>query len=124
MIFTPGIVYLSPGTAHLRVERAELGLRARLIPEQGDFRHQPSVDVLFESVADTCGADAIGVILTGMGTDGAAGLLRMRDRGAKTFAQDRASSTVFGMPAAAIDRGAAEYVLSLAELPTAILQLL
>jgi len=124
MILAPGVVYLSPGTAHLRVERMELGLRARLNPEQGDFRHQPSVDVLFESVAETCGADAIGVILTGMGTDGAQGLLRMRDKGAKTFAQDRASSTVFGMPAAAIDRGAAEYVLSLAELPTAILQLL
>ncbi|MEQ1517821.1 MAG: CheB methylesterase domain-containing protein, partial [Usitatibacteraceae bacterium] len=75
--------------------------------------HRPSVDVLFNSAAEAAGADAIGVILTGMGKDGAQGLLSMRRQGAFTIAQDEASSIVFGMPKEAIDIGAAEMVAPL-----------
>jgi two-component system chemotaxis response regulator CheB len=73
-------------------------------------RHRPSVDVIFRSVAQIAGANAVGVILTGMGADGAAGLLEMREAGATTIAQDEASSVVFGMPREAIRLGAAEMI--------------
>jgi two-component system chemotaxis response regulator CheB len=117
------MVYLSPGRAHLAVRRQGSTLAAALIHEQGIYRYQPAVDVLFQSVAAACGAAAVGVVLTGMGEDGADGLLAMRRAGARTFAQDRASCTVFGMPAAAIQRGAAEQVLPLKRLPGALLRL-
>jgi len=123
MLLRPGVVHLSPGNAHLTITREANGLTVRLVHEQGPYRYQPSVDVLFETVASACGAAAVGVVLTGMGDDGAAGLLAMYQAGAATFAQDKASSTVFGMPAAAIERGAARYVVSLAALPEAILNL-
>ncbi|MBC6934650.1 MAG: chemotaxis-specific protein-glutamate methyltransferase CheB [Chloroflexi bacterium] len=119
----PGTVYLSPGRAHLAVRRQGATLASALIHEQGIYRYQPAVDVLFQSVAAACGAAAVGVVLTGMGEDGADGLLAMRRAGARTFAQDRASCTVFGMPAAAIQRGAAEQVLPLKRLPGALLRL-
>jgi two-component system chemotaxis response regulator CheB len=83
-------------------------------------RHRPSVDMLFQSVATAAGINAIGVILTGMGNDGAAGLLEMRQAGAVTIAQDEASSVVFGMPGAAIAKGAAQNVHSLRMMPNAI----
>jgi two-component system, chemotaxis family, protein-glutamate methylesterase/glutaminase len=123
-LLVPGEVVLSPGTAHLCVVRREKGLAIRLESEPGTHRYQPSVDVLFESVAAVCGSRAVGLVLTGMGDDGAAGLLALRQAGGRTFAQDEISSTVFGMPGAAIERGAVERVLSLAQLPSAILQLL
>ncbi|MDZ4672506.1 MAG: chemotaxis-specific protein-glutamate methyltransferase CheB [Phototrophicales bacterium] len=117
-----GTVYLAPGSAHLGVARVGNGLVVRLIHEQGDYRHQPSVDALFHSVAQVCGARAVGVILTGMGDDGAQGLLALRQAGARTFAQDRTSATVFGMPGAALACGAVEKEISLAELPSAIIK--
>ena len=80
--------------------------------------------MLFSSVAMTCGAKGVGIILTGMGDDGADGLLTMKRSGARTFAQDEASSTVFGMPGAAIERGGVEQVLSLTMLATAIRNLM
>ena len=120
----PGVVHLSPGAAHVKVERQGDLLALRLVSERGGQRYQPSIDVLFGSVAEVCGKQAIGVLLTGMGEDGADGLLRMRQMGARTLAQDKSSSTVFGMPAAAIERQAVEQVKSLAELPSAILKLL
>lgn len=122
-VLRPGIVYLSPGDSHLAVNRQGALLVANLLPEPGGYRYQPAVDVLFESVAAACGAAAVGIILTGMGDDGAAGLLAMRQAGAHTFAQDQASCTVFGMPAAAIERGAVEQVLPLERLPDAVLRL-
>lgn len=124
LVLEPGVVNLSPASSHLSVARNGKILEARLISEQGPHRYQPSVNVLFESVAEACGANAIGLLLTGMGDDGADGLLTMRRAGARTFAQDEHSSIVFGMPGAAIQRGGVEYILSLSELPDALLKLL
>ena len=103
-----GRMVLAPPDRHLLLRAGRIRLSA------GPPRHscRPAVDVLFESVADECGRAAAGCLLTGMGRDGAAGLLRMRERGAVTFAQDEASSTVYGMPKAAAMLGAAGHVLS------------
>jgi two-component system chemotaxis response regulator CheB len=84
-------------------------------------RHRPSVDVLFRSVAQAAGANAVGVLMTGMGDDGADGLLEMKRAGAATIAQDEATSVVFGMPRAAIDRGAVDEVLPLPRIASAVL---
>ncbi len=86
--------------------------------------HCPSVDVLFDSVAKNVGKDALGVILTGMGGDGAKGLLRMRKAGAKTIGQDEASCVVYGMPKVAYDLGAVQYQLPLVSVPGKIYSLL
>ncbi len=109
MKLAPGTVYVAPDHAHLEVTTFD-----RLVVREGPpVRHQrPSADVLFESVAEL-GAGAIGVLLTGMGDDGARGLYAMRQRGAFTIAQDRESSVVYGMPAAAAERGAATLVIGL-----------
>jgi two-component system chemotaxis response regulator CheB len=123
-VLKPGIVYLSPGNAHLKVVRERERLMACLEHDRGNYRYQPSVDVLLDSVAEVCGQKGIGMILTGMGDDGAAGLLAMRGAGARTFAQDRASCTVYGMPAAAVERGGVEQVLPLEKLPAAVVKLL
>ncbi|MBC8099163.1 MAG: chemotaxis-specific protein-glutamate methyltransferase CheB [Armatimonadetes bacterium] len=120
----PGVVHLSPGTAHLRVTRTLGKLSARLIAERGDYRYQPAIDMLFESVAQSSGAASIGLILTGMGEDGANGLLAMRQAGGRTLAQDQTSAVVFGMPGAAIERGAVDEILPLSQLPAAILKYL
>lgn len=79
-------------------------------------RHRPSVDVLFRSAARSAGSNAVGVIMTGMGDDGARGLLEMKQAGAITFAQDEATSIVFGMPKEAIARGAADHVIPLGQI--------
>ena len=88
------------------------------------FHHRPSIDVLFHSVAKHIGSDAIGVILTGMGADGARGLLAMRQAGARTCAQDEESCVVFGMPKEAVKIGAAETAVSLGRIPDHILSTL
>ena len=85
-------------------------------------RHRPSVDVLFRSAARYAGQNAVGVILTGMGDDGAQGLKEMHDAGARTFAQDEATSVVFGMPNEAIKLGGVDDVLPLGDLPAAVFQ--
>ncbi|MGA0599807.1 protein-glutamate methylesterase/protein-glutamine glutaminase [Caulobacter sp. KR2-114] len=118
-----GRVYLAPGgETHLEVVRAG-GLRCRL--RQGDLisGHRPSVDALFNSVAHAAGPNACGVILTGMGRDGAAGLKAMRDAGARTLGQDEASCVVYGMPRAAFETGAVERQASLADIGPTILTL-
>jgi two-component system chemotaxis response regulator CheB len=104
----PGTVYLAPNEVHLAVARGGAGLVARLQGSDRVSRHLPSVDVLFQSVAETCGHHALGVILTGMGDDGARGLLQMRQKGARTLGQDEATCVVYGMPRAAWLRGAVE----------------
>jgi two-component system chemotaxis response regulator CheB len=117
----PGLALIAAGDRHLSVVRAGIGYAVTSTAGALVSRHRPSVDVLFASVAIAAGADAIGVILTGMGSDGAAGLLAMRQAGARTFAQDEASSVVFGMPKEAIARGGASCVLPLSEMASAIL---
>ena len=110
----PGHAYVAPGGFHLRLERfGSRGYGIKIGSDAAVNLHRPSVDVLFMSAAESAGADAIGVILTGMGKDGAHGLLAMRKKGAFTIAQDEASSIVFGMPKEAIDIGAAEMVAPL-----------
>jgi two-component system, chemotaxis family, protein-glutamate methylesterase/glutaminase len=108
-----GHAYVAPGHSHLRVVRSG----ARYVCALGDDapvnRHRPSVDVLFGSVADQVGGNAVGILLTGMGADGAAALGTMRERGAPTIAQDKESSVVWGMPGEAVARGAAAEVLTL-----------
>jgi two-component system chemotaxis response regulator CheB len=118
---TPGTVYLSPGHSHLRIGR--LGVRpvTELLKTAPVNRHRPSVDVLFDSAAEVIGRNAVGVILTGMGKDGANGLLRMRRAGARTFGQDEASCVVYGMPREAALIGAVEEVLSLDRLAQRVL---
>lgn len=102
----PGTVYLAPNECHLTVGRHSLGLIALLQTGDRVSRHLPSVDVLFQSVAECCGHHALGVILTGMGDDGARGLLQMRQKGAYTIGQDEATCVVYGMPRSAFMRGA------------------
>lgn len=117
----PGCAYIAPGNRHTQVRR----LGSAYYLEVGDgalvSRHRPSVNVLFRSVAEAAGAEAVGILLTGMGDDGADGLLQMKKAGALTIAQDEVSCVVFGMPRAAILRGAVEKILPLAHIPEAIL---
>jgi two-component system, chemotaxis family, protein-glutamate methylesterase/glutaminase len=118
-----GRVYLAPGTAaHLEVHGSG-SLRCRLQTGNVVNGHRPSVDVLFASVAKRCGAKSVGVILTGMGRDGAAGLLEMRRAGARTVGQNEATSIVYGMPRAAFENGAVEKQLPLAGIGSEILGL-
>lgn len=116
-VLEQGLVLVAPGDYHLGLERAGGKLRARVSSDERVNGHRPAVDVLFHSTADTVGHRSVGVLLTGMGRDGAAGLLAMREEGAFTLAQDERSSVVFGMPKAAIDCGAAVQVASLEEIP-------
>jgi len=118
----PGTALIAPGNLHLIIER--VGRRYRVIVRDGPHvaRHRPSVDVLFRSAAQSSGGNALGVILTGMGDDGARGMHEMRTAGAKTVAQDEASCVVFGMPKEAIARGGAMKVLGLAEITREIAQ--
>jgi two-component system chemotaxis response regulator CheB len=118
-----GHAYIAPGDRHLLVVRDGARYVCRL--DAGDLvsRHRPSVDVLFRSVASQAGRNAIGVILTGMGKDGAAGLKEMRDAGSKTIAQDEATSIVWGMPGEAVTLGGAADVLPLGEIAGRIVAL-
>jgi len=118
----PGRAYIAPGNRHTLVRR--LGPSYFLEVRDGALvsRHRPSVNVLFRSVAQAAGACAIGVLMTGMGDDGADGLLEMKEAEASTIAQDEASCVIFGMPREAILRGAAEEVLALSRIPGAILR--
>jgi len=109
----PGHAYIAPGDAHLKLARSGANYVAQLDYGAPVNRHRPSVDVLFRSAAQNAGKNALGVILTGMGKDGAAGLVEMRNAGAHTIAQDEASCIVFGMPREAIAMGGADEVVSL-----------
>ena len=117
----PGHAYIAPGTAHLKLARSGANYIARLDDGEPVNRHRPSVDVLFRSAAENAGRNAVGVLLTGMGKDGAQGLLAMRQAGAYTFAQDEASCVVFGMPREGIALGGACEVVSLDHMAERIL---
>lgn len=109
----PGRALIAPGNHHLIVQGNSSHYRVQVTDGPLVSRHRPSVDVLFRSVANAVGSSAVGIILTGMGNDGAQGLLEMRNRGAATIAQDESSCVVFGMPKEAIARGAALAVVPL-----------
>lgn len=117
-----GVAYIAPGGKHTLVKR--VGAQYLIEVRDGPLvsRHRPSVDVLFRSAARFAGANAVGVILTGMGDDGAQGMKELHDAGAVTFAQDEASSVVFGMPKEAIRLGGVDEVLPLENLPAAVLR--
>ena len=117
-LVAPGRVLIAPGNQHMMLRGRYVQISSGALVS----RHRPSVDVLFHSVAREAGAKAIGVILTGMGDDGADGLLAMRRAGAHTIAQDEASSVIFGMPKEAIARGGVAEVLPLAHIPFALLR--
>jgi two-component system chemotaxis response regulator CheB len=122
-LLEPGKVYVAPGGAtHLEVVRSA-GLRCRLVAGDPVSGHRPSVDVLFNSVANAVGEKAVGAILTGMGRDGAQGLLAMRNAGAKTLGQDEQSCVVYGMPRSAFEIGAVEKQVSLSSMGQSILDL-
>lgn len=119
-----GKVLIAPGNKHMRIKK--IGNQYKVECFEGDRvnGHCPSVDVLFESVAREAGKDAIGVILTGMGYDGAKGLLSMKRKGASTVGQDEKSSVVYGMPKVAYEIGGVEKQVSLQEMPQTILDML
>ncbi len=119
-----GKVYIAPGHSHMKIRRTTSGFATELFKTPPVNRHRPSVDVLFDSAAEVVGRNAIGVILTGMGKDGACGLLRMRRAGARTLGQDEASCVVYGMPREAAIIGAVEEVAGLADLSRRVLALL
>jgi two-component system chemotaxis response regulator CheB len=112
----PGKVFIAPGHSHLQIRRSGAGYVTEIQATPPVNRHRPSVDVLFDSAATLVGRQAIGVILTGMGKDGAQGLLRMRQAGASTFGQDEASCVVYGMPREAFLIGAVEEQCALTDM--------
>jgi two-component system chemotaxis response regulator CheB len=116
-----GHAYIAPGGKHMELHRS--GAKYFIRIKEGELvnRHKPSVDVLFNSVARHAGQNAVGILMTGMGRDGADGLLNMREAGARTIAQDESTSVVFGMPKEAIRIGAAEKILPLYEMPQRVL---
>jgi two-component system chemotaxis response regulator CheB len=116
-----GCAYIAPGSRHMLLQRT--GLRYHIAIKDGPpvSRHRPSADVLFRSAAQYAGPNALGIIMTGMGDDGARGLLEMRKLGASTRAQDEESCVVFGMPKEAIAHGAVEKVVSLGQIPKEIM---
>jgi two-component system chemotaxis response regulator CheB len=119
----PGRALIAPGNHHMCMRRR--GPQTVVEIEDGPLvsRHRPSVDMLFRSVAKSEATNAVGIILTGMGNDGAQGLLEMKKAGAETFAQDEASCVVFGMPKEAIAHGAVDHILPLSKIPEKILEL-
>lgn len=120
-LILPGHAYVAPGHSHLRVARQNGKYICDLSQDDPVNRHRPSVDVLFRSAAELLGKHAIGIILTGMGKDGALGLKAMRDAGAYTFAQDEASCVVFGMPREAIAQGGVDEVVPIERMAGKIL---
>jgi len=116
-----GRALIAPGNRHMTVRRRGVHSIVEINNDALVSRHRPSVDVLFCSVAKTQGANALGIILTGMGSDGVQGLLEMKNAGAETVAQDEATCVVFGMPKEAIASGAVDWVLPLSQIPSKIL---
>jgi two-component system chemotaxis response regulator CheB len=117
----PGLALLAPGGEYqMKLVKGPQGYSVRLVDTEKVSGHKPSVDFLFDSVADAAGGRAIGVIMTGMGADGAKGLLKMREKGAYTIGQDEASCVVYGMPMVAYKNGAVVKQLPLDRIPQEI----
>lgn len=120
----PGHAYIAPGHSHLLLTRSGANYMTQLDQGPPVNRHRPSVDVLFNSAARFAGKNAVGVILTGMGKDGAMGMLQMKQAGAQNFAQDEASCVVFGMPREAIAIGAVDEIAAVKDLPGKVINYL
>ena len=120
----PGHAYIAPGHSHLLLQRSGANYMTKLDQGPPVSRHRPSVDVLFRSAARAAGPNAVGVILTGMGKDGAIGMKEMREAGAHNFAQDEASCIVYGMPREAVLAGGVHEQASLRDLPKKVLEYL
>nr|WP_275901472.1 chemotaxis response regulator protein-glutamate methylesterase [Cohnella algarum] len=116
----PGSVLIAPGDRHMKLKKSGDGFKVECFEGDKVNGHCPSVDVLFDSAAKECGGVAIGVLLTGMGYDGARGLLAMRRKGARTFGQDEKTSVVYGMPRVAYELGAVEKQLPIERIPQAV----
>ncbi len=119
----PGLALIAPGNHHMELARSGAEYRVRVSQDPLVGRHRPSVDVLFKSVAQYAGCNAVGMMLTGMGNDGAEGMLEMKHQGAANIAQDEASCVVFGMPREAIAAGAVDHVLPLDAIASRMLEL-
>jgi two-component system chemotaxis response regulator CheB len=122
-VIESGHIYLAPGDRHMKVIKEGFGYVIQLYDGEPVNRHKPSVDVMFGSVAHNIGANAIAVLLTGMGADGAIGMKEMHDIGAKTVIQDEQSSVVWGMPGAAFKLGCTDFVVPLDDIANKILSL-
>ncbi len=122
-LIVPGHAYIAPGDQHLLLKRDGARYLCKLHNGEPVNRHKPSVDVLFRSVAQNAGQNAIGVILTGMGDDGARGMKEMHDIGIPTIAQDEKTSVVWGMPGSAVKHGGVDKVMALNTIPAALLEL-
>ena len=118
----PGHAYIAPGGMQLRIDRSGANYVARVEDTEPVNRHKPSVEVLFNSAAEVVGPNAIGIMLTGMGADGARAMRAMKDAGSYNYVQDEASCVVFGMPREAIARGAADEVLPLQEIAPQLIE--
>jgi two-component system chemotaxis response regulator CheB len=112
----PGVALIAPGGRHMLLKRSGAQYHVDVIDGPLVSRHRPSVDVLFRSVAKCAGKNALGIIMTGMGDDGAHGLKELHDMGARTLAQDEATCVVYGMPKEAVKLGAVDRVLPLGEI--------
>jgi two-component system, chemotaxis family, protein-glutamate methylesterase/glutaminase len=118
----PGHAYIAPGDKHLLLARSGANYVTQLSDAPPVSRHKPSVDVLFDSAASFGGKNVIGVILTGMGKDGAAGMANMKQAGAHNFAQNEESCVVYGMPREAVAHGGVDVVAHLKDLPKLVLE--
>jgi two-component system, chemotaxis family, protein-glutamate methylesterase/glutaminase len=121
MIIRPGCVYIAPGDYHLTIARSGAKMVCHIIQTEKRNRHRPAVDVMFESILEAYGAKVVAIMLTGMGSDGAAGMLKLKQAGAITYAQDEATSVVWGMPQAAYNLGGVDEVLPLQRIPAKML---
>jgi two-component system chemotaxis response regulator CheB len=121
---TPGKAIIAPGNYHMKLKRNGAMYHIKTTQEERVHHQRPAADILFESAAKYAGINAVGVILTGMGADGASGLLKMKQAGAKTIAQDEESCVVFGMPKEAIKLGAVDKIVTLQKIPNGIFDFL
>jgi two-component system chemotaxis response regulator CheB len=120
----PGVALVAPGNRHMLLQQSGARYLVKIKTGPAVNHHRPSIDVLFQSVARSAGSSAIGVLLTGMGADGAKGLLAMHEKGAYTLAQDEQTCVVFGMPREAIKLGAVDNVVPIQHIPRAIVSFL
>lgn len=123
-LITPGKVIIAPGGKQMRVMRSGANYMVKCVEGEKVSGHCPSVDVLFNSVAKNVGANAIGTILTGMGADGAEGMLAMKKAGAFNISQDEKSCVVYGMPKVAVEMGGVDQILSLDSIPGGLMEAL